>query len=105
MNPKPFGCNTYEKQGVGGPSTRSANLRELLYQLAYLLFKLFVLGAAIGKSRAQSGVKLECSCSPNNFRDIRGADSCAGDNDDPFHGSFDKFGEHGGSLQRTFRAA
>jgi len=105
MNAKSFRCNTYEKTGVTRPSNLGADLLKLLYQLAYLLFKLFVLDAAIGKSRAQSGVKLECSCSPNNFGDIRAADSRAGDNDDPFQSSFDKFGEHGGSLQRTFRAA
>ncbi len=105
MNAKSFRCNPYEKTGVARLSNLAAELLKLLYQLAYLLFKLFVLDAAMGKSRAQSGVKLECSCSPNNFGDIRAADSRAGDNDDPFQSSFDKFGEHGGSLQRTFRAA
>src|SRR5437667_9436561 len=71
--------------------------RNLLRQFAYFLLKFLVLVAAIGKSRAETGVKLARSCSPRNFHDIGAADSCSRHNDDPFPRGFDKFGEHRGS--------
>src|SRR5216684_2234947 len=75
-----------------------ADSRNLTCQYAYFLFKLLVFVAAIGKSRAQAGVKLARSRSPRNFRDIDAADSCSRYNGNPFPRGFDKFGERRGSF-------
>src|SRR5438552_2577203 len=103
--------NRCEMMWGGAPCVVPSRCRSLgespdfLRKLTHFFFKPPVLVAPVRKRGAQSGVKFARLRSPRNFRNVCGADSCAGDNDDAFPRSFGEFGANGGSLQRALRAA
>src|SRR6266852_7572003 len=103
---KPFvfmGFRTLSQKHSGGGKEHTTyqglrNSRDGLRQFANFLLELLAVAAAIGKRRAQPGMKFARPRLPRHLQDVGSIDSGSGDNDDPISRSSHQFGKNGRPL-------
>src|SRR6266852_1059561 len=92
----------HKNTGCGGKEHTTyqglRNSRDGLRQFASFLLELLAVAAAIGKRRAQPGMKFARPRLPRHLQDVFSIDSGSGDNDDPISRSSHQFGKNGRPL-------
>src|SRR6266849_1675335 len=97
---KNTGCGGKEHTTYQGLRNSPDGLR----QFANFLLELLAVAAAIGKRRAQPGMKFARPCLLRKLQDVGSIDSSARDNHDPVPRGGDQFGKNSGPLGSALHA-